>query len=568
MKRIAILLLLLFPLLLSAEEANITQQRTQKWEFRTNDFIDSSPAIGEGTVFVGSADKNLYAFDLANGRERWRFATGGFVESSPAYSRGVVYVGSNDNKLYAINATSGEPVWQFNTSGKVYSSPAVAGSSVFVGSADGLLHALNASNGQRLWAFNASGQVFSSPAAFLDMVFVGTTGGKMYAVNSTTGEKLWEFDTGSPIYSSPKVVNNIVYFGAYNRKVYALNAFNGSKVWEYATNDKVLSSAAVGKGIVWIGSTDGRLYALNAFNGQLLWTFDAGGPVESSPFYSARANAVYFGSDDNNIYAVNASTGALLWKHRTANWVTSSPMVYNGVLYVGSYDKKFYAISTISTFILYPESGQELNGTTVTIIGASVADSGVQTTEIRIGADPTWRMVIGVENWTYTWGIATLQPGSYLIRVRTTDNNGDAEPEPYRQVSVSVRQVPHAFDKLMLVTYPERLRPGDAVRIEVRDEEGNPVPYPKVMMDGTTYYGDANGVVSRDQNGRPIVVTEQTGELLFTVEKTGYYVPEDRRLAIRIYREDYTPYIALAALVVIIIIGIYIWKKRRESSYV
>ena len=33
------------------------------WEFETGDFVRSSPAIGsDGTVYVGSEDKKLYAF--------------------------------------------------------------------------------------------------------------------------------------------------------------------------------------------------------------------------------------------------------------------------------------------------------------------------------------------------------------------------------------------------------------------------------------------------------------------------------------------------------------------------
>lgn len=566
----SLLLLLAASILAYSQEANVSlvQQRMEKWEFRTNDFVDSSPAIGESAVFVGSADKNLYAFDPVNGRERWRFRTNGSIESTPAYSRGAVYFGSNDNSVYALNATTGHLIWQANTSGKVYSSPAAVGGVVYVGSVDGLIYALNATTGETVWGFNTSGQVFSSPAISVDYLYVGSTNGYLYALNATSGAEIWAYEAGSAIYSSPRVVNNLVYFGAYNNMVYALSAFDGTKTWEFAASDKVLSSPAVGRGIIWVGSSDGKLYALNAFDGGLLWTFETGNPVDSSPFYSARNNAVYFGSKDNYVYALNASSGELLWKYRTGDDVTSSPVLYGGVLYVGSYDKKFYALSTMSTFITYPESGQDLNGTTVTITGFSVADAGVRTTEIKLGSDPTWRTVLGTANWTYTWGIANIAPGSYLIKVRTTDNNGDVEIEPNRQISVSIRQPPHAFDKPLAVEYPPQLRPGDWVRITVRDEQGNPIPYPKIVLDGVPYYGDANGLVSTDPNGNPIIVTKSEGELLFTVEKTGYFVPEGTRLAITIYREDYTPYIALIAVIVIGAVAFYVWKKRQEPGYV
>ena len=70
--------------------------------------MDSSPAIGsDGTVYVGSYDKKLYAINGKSGVKLWEFNTGNQVNSSPAIgSDGTVYVGSFDKKLYAIKTES------------------------------------------------------------------------------------------------------------------------------------------------------------------------------------------------------------------------------------------------------------------------------------------------------------------------------------------------------------------------------------------------------------------------------------------------------------------------------
>ena len=78
----------------------------EKWRFATGDQVESSPAVANGIVYVGSEDKNLYAIDAVTGKEKWRFATGDWVDSSPAVANGIVYVGSNDKNLYAIGANS------------------------------------------------------------------------------------------------------------------------------------------------------------------------------------------------------------------------------------------------------------------------------------------------------------------------------------------------------------------------------------------------------------------------------------------------------------------------------
>jgi outer membrane protein assembly factor BamB len=78
------------------------------WEFETGSYVSSSPAIGpDGTVYVGSRDKKLYAINGKSGVKLWEFKTGEAVDSSPAIgSDGTVYVGSGDKKLYAIKTES------------------------------------------------------------------------------------------------------------------------------------------------------------------------------------------------------------------------------------------------------------------------------------------------------------------------------------------------------------------------------------------------------------------------------------------------------------------------------
>ena len=53
-------------------------------------------------VYVGGADNNLYAIDAATGQQRWAYKTEYWVVSSPAVIDGVVYVGSTDGNIYAL----------------------------------------------------------------------------------------------------------------------------------------------------------------------------------------------------------------------------------------------------------------------------------------------------------------------------------------------------------------------------------------------------------------------------------------------------------------------------------
>ena len=84
-------------------------------ELHTGNYVDSSPAVANGVVYVGSDDRNVYALNASTGAKLWSYTTGDIVYSSPAVANGVVYVGSYDDNVYALNALTGAKLWSFTT---------------------------------------------------------------------------------------------------------------------------------------------------------------------------------------------------------------------------------------------------------------------------------------------------------------------------------------------------------------------------------------------------------------------------------------------------------------------
>ena len=157
-----------------------------KWTYSTTGRVESSPAVANGVVYVGSEDdyqKDLYALDAATGVLLWSYTTRGPVDSSPAVANGVVYVGASFN-VYALNASTGALLWSYTTNWDVYSSPAVANGVVYVGSKDDNLYALNVSTGAMLWSYTTDAFVFSSPAVANGVVYVGSNDHNLYALNA------------------------------------------------------------------------------------------------------------------------------------------------------------------------------------------------------------------------------------------------------------------------------------------------------------------------------------------------------------------------------------------------
>ena len=68
-----------------------------------------------GWFISAREDDNVYALNASTGAKLWSYTTGGYVDSSPAVANGVVYIGSDDGNVYALNASTGAKLWSFTT---------------------------------------------------------------------------------------------------------------------------------------------------------------------------------------------------------------------------------------------------------------------------------------------------------------------------------------------------------------------------------------------------------------------------------------------------------------------
>ncbi|HJU65710.1 MAG TPA: PQQ-binding-like beta-propeller repeat protein [Gemmatimonadaceae bacterium] len=215
-----------------------------RWRAPTAGRIRGSPAIAGGRVYIGAFDGRVYCFDLSSGREIWKHDTEGVslnsanygfdrrsVQSSPAVDNGTVYVGARDGFLYAIDAATGQRRWRFDHKVSwVNSSPAVAAGVIFAGSSDGRFLQAVDSTGKELWRATTDNTVWSSPAVAGDVVYFGDGTGRVHAVDRRTGASRWTFRTASTAHSSPSVSGEYVVIGSTDGNVYALRATSGPAV--------------------------------------------------------------------------------------------------------------------------------------------------------------------------------------------------------------------------------------------------------------------------------------------------------------------------------------------------
>ena len=93
------------------------------WTFRVpKGGFQSSAAIVDGVVYVGSLNGKFYAVDLARGRQIWEFPTEFGFTASAAVRDGAVYVGDSNGRFYCLDAKTGKEKWHFDTDAEINSS--------------------------------------------------------------------------------------------------------------------------------------------------------------------------------------------------------------------------------------------------------------------------------------------------------------------------------------------------------------------------------------------------------------------------------------------------------------
>jgi len=209
---------------------------SEMWRYKTEP--DSSPAVYGGYIYFGTFNMSstgrsgsVCALNAHTGAKLWEHRLESRVESSPAVSDGVVYVGSSFANFYALDALTGNEIWSYPIMAR--SSPAVVDGRVFVGSLDYNVYALNASTGAKIWNYTTGYVVDSSPAVAGGVVYIGSGDGNLYALNASSGAKLWNY-TIQPfldehgldryMFASPAVANGTIYMGSGDGIVFALGA--------------------------------------------------------------------------------------------------------------------------------------------------------------------------------------------------------------------------------------------------------------------------------------------------------------------------------------------------------
>ena len=218
-----------------------------RWSAPVPPGSESSPIVGDSSVYYGDQSGALVARRVADGRIEWTYRASGAIKGGPALVGGVLYFGDYAGRAYAVRARDGHQIWAVSTngaqfgfgSGQFYATPAVAYGRVYMGNTDGRVYSFGARNGALAWATSTGAYVYSSaavadPAGLGPTVYLGSYSGYFYAFNAQSGQIRWKHPAGGRISGAATVVGNVVYYSDLGtRTTTGLNAATGRTVFSF-----------------------------------------------------------------------------------------------------------------------------------------------------------------------------------------------------------------------------------------------------------------------------------------------------------------------------------------------
>ena len=345
--------------------------------------INVPPVIAGDLVYTYTTNGSVWAFNKHNGELVWRSKTSGgsaLQSSTPAYGDGKLFVASNSGDLFAFDASSGEELWSEHVTDSNFECPITYfDHRLYIG--DGLKGGIDTKyyycyddTGQLLWKYangNSAGFLWNGASAIGDFLVYSTHEGKLLSLDKETGELTDEIDLGSEDIGFSKedpgmFRSSVTYHDGYIYTtsergqalgyVWKIGFDNGNFIDEgwCTQNGFSTSTPAVHDGKVYVGQGKhgytGHLTCLDDSNGDVLWSYFVDAGVKSSPVLAVENEITYIyftgAESDGSLYCLEED-GTLAWEYDPTDddgYILQGAAISDGKIYFGTDGGYLYCI--------------------------------------------------------------------------------------------------------------------------------------------------------------------------------------------------------------------------------
>jgi outer membrane protein assembly factor BamB len=345
--------------------------------------IDVSPIIAGNLVYIYDVNGTLQAFNKTDGTPIWRNETSvGFQSSTPAYGNGKIFVASNIGDMYAFDATTGEQLWKEHVTDRNFECPVTyhdhriyAGEGLSGGVTTKYYYCYG-ENGNELWKHatdNTAGFLWCGASVVENYLVYPVHEGRLISVYLENGTLKDEIDLKSGLSFSRSDLGRIRASVSYHDG-YVYTTSEKSQtigyVWKVGFEDGRFvdrgwssligfstSTPVIHDGRVYVGQgghehPSGNLACLNDSNGELIWKYAVPKGVKSSPALSIGDDGVYIyfttAVSGGSLYCLRdcGISAALAWKYNPPDdgYILQGAAISDGLVYFGTGGGYVYCI--------------------------------------------------------------------------------------------------------------------------------------------------------------------------------------------------------------------------------
>ena len=180
----------------------LTPTGKRLWELDVRDKIVSNLAIGEDSLYFGTANNTIFEIDVLKGKLVRQLNSGGRTVAL-YHTQEVLFFGTADGRMRAIKSVNGDEIWSNYAGGGIVELIKVNGT-LLISSKDNFVYAVNPKTGRKTWKRKLAGRVLGS-AILKDQIGIFTTTGSktVIALDLESGRITGKYDLESDFAGGP-----------------------------------------------------------------------------------------------------------------------------------------------------------------------------------------------------------------------------------------------------------------------------------------------------------------------------------------------------------------------------
>lgn len=237
---------------------------------------------------------------------------------------------SYHDRLVLINPRDGQPVRLRNADGEVR---------------------LDEQGNPRIWEFTVPDgggqpmQFYTAPVLTPDnQLLVATYHNKLFEIDLITARPVSTSGVDLPgaVLSNPVLNGDTLMMGLAEADMLAVNSGRfTAEQWRIDTTRGVWANPLLVDDVLYFGTLDHYLIAVDTNTGSELWRLNLGGAVMGQPAYLD--GHLFVGSFARKIFDISTD-GQIVAEYATSDWVWSSPVIVDGILYATDESGTVYAL--------------------------------------------------------------------------------------------------------------------------------------------------------------------------------------------------------------------------------